>query len=313
MRSIIGIVGALIVAVLLLVPAVLAAEPLPNTGRVLISTEGDISVAAGQHADLVVVVNGTATIEGEVKTIVAVDGAAVLTGARTETVISIGSPVTLGDGTVVLGDVMVLDAVVERIGDAEVGGAVRDLQGELIGLGAVLAPALFLLWIGFGLATIAAGLLVAGLAARQVRAAEELISREPGTTVVAGLLAVVVIPVVALLLIVTVIGAPLGIGILIELWPLAAFLGYLVAGIWLGDWLLHRLQPAVARSRPFLPAVVGILLLQVLSLVPILALVAMIASLFGFGAVVLLAWRTVRSSGAPRPAVASAAPAPVAT
>jgi hypothetical protein len=169
LRSIIAIAGALVIALLLLVPAVLAAEPLPSTGRVLISTEGDISVPAGQHADLVVVVNGTATIEGEVNTIVAVDGTAILTDARTETV------------------------------------------------------------------------------------------------------------------------------------------------IWLGDWLLHRLQPAVTRSRPFLPAVVGILLLQVLSFVPILALVAMIASLFGFGAVVLLAWRTVRSSGAPRPAVAGAAPAPIAS
>ena len=33
---------------------------------------------------------------------------------------------------------------------------------------------------------------------------------------------------------------------------------------------------------------------------------------FGFGAVLLLVWRTIRSSGAPRPAVAGAAPAPVA-
>src|SRR5215211_2500876 len=39
-------------------PAVLAAEPMPHTGRVLISTQGDISVPPGEQADLVIVVAG---------------------------------------------------------------------------------------------------------------------------------------------------------------------------------------------------------------------------------------------------------------
>jgi len=59
---------------------------------------------------------------------------------------------------------------------AEVQGEVTDMQGALIGLGAVLAPAMILLWIGFALASVVAGLFLAGVAGRQVRAAGALIS-----------------------------------------------------------------------------------------------------------------------------------------
>jgi hypothetical protein len=176
-----------LLALALFVPAVLAAS-LPHNGRVLISTGGDVAIPAGEHADVVVVVNGTATIEGEVNTIVAIDGAATLAGARTETVVAVRSPVELGPDTVVLGDVMALDAAVHQTGNAVIQGSVTDLATVLIGIGAVLAPALMLLWIGMGLATVIAGLLVAGLASRQVRDAELLISREPLQTIGIGIL-----------------------------------------------------------------------------------------------------------------------------
>jgi hypothetical protein len=313
MKRILAIAGAMLIVLLFLVPAALAAEPMPQTGRVVISTQGDITIPAGEQADVVLVINGTATIAGEVNTVVAVDGAANLTGARVETVIAVRSPVTLGDGAVVQGDVMTLDSLVQQSGDARVLGEISDMQASLISLGAVLAPALILLWIGFGLAVVVAGLLLAGIAGRQVRAAEGLISHEPGMTLVAGILGLVVFPIVAFLLIVTVVGAPLGVGILIALWPLIAFAGYLVAGIWIGDWVLHRMQPTVVRERPLLAAVIGILVLQALALVPVLGIVAMIASLFGFGAVLLLAWRTLRSGTAPQATVAGTAPAPMAS
>jgi hypothetical protein len=94
------------------------------------------------------------------------------------------------------------------------------------------------------------------------------------------------------------------------LWPLAAFLGYLVAGIWIGDWVLARTSPETIRERPYLAAVVGILILEVLGLLPFLP---MIASLFGFGAVLLLAWRTLRSGSIPAAATRQPAPAPMAS
>ena len=110
-----------------------------------------------------------------------------------------------------------------------------------------------------------------------MRTAEQVIAREPILTLVVGVL-----------------------GVMFLLWPLVAFIGYLVAGIWVGEWVLRRVQPSVIRTRPYLAATIGVLLLQLVSIVPVLGLLAALASLFGFGAVLLLAWRTLtaRPSGA---------------
>ena len=313
MRRIVAIAAAMFIVMLFLVPVALAADAMPHSGRVLISTQGDITIPAGEQADFVMVVNGTATIAGEVNTIFVVNGSANLTGAKTETVVAINSPVNLAEGTVVLGDVMTVDSVVQQASTAEVMGQVTDMQASLIALGVVLAPALILLWIGFGLAVIAAGLLLAGVAGRQVRAAESLISHEPVLTFATGIVGMVLIPLAAFLLIATLIGAALGVGILIALWPLVAFVGYLVAGIWIGDWVLQQRRPAVSRERPYLAAVIGLLILQALSLVPVLGIVSALVSLFGFGAVVLLAWRTLRAGGGTQVAVTGATPAPMAS
>ena len=311
MRRIVAIAAAMLIVMLFLVPVALAADPLSHSGRALISTKGDVTIPAGEQADFVMVVDGTATIAGEVNTIFVVNGSANLTGAKTETVVAINSPVNLADGTVVLGDVMTANSLVHQTGTAEVMGEVKDMQASFIALGVVLAPALIMLWIGFGLAVIAAGLLLAGVAGRQVRAAEALISHEPVLTFATGIVAMVLIPLAAFLLIATLIGAALGVGILIALWPLVAFVGYLVAGIWIGDWVLQQRRPAVSRERPYLAAVIGLLILQALSLVPVLGIVSALVSLFGFGAVVLLAWRTLRAGGGTHAVVAGVTPAPV--
>ena len=312
MRRALGIVVAMLISLLFVAPSVLAADPMTHTGRVLISTQGDLTVPAGDHVDLVVVVHGTATINGEVNAILVIDGTLNLLGSRSESVIAVRSPVEIGPGAVVQGDVMTLDSQVHQTGNAEVMGRVSDLASVLIGMGAVLAPALFLIWIGFGLAMIAAGLLLAGLASRQVREAELLISEQPVRTVLIGIAALILVPVVAILLIITVIGAPLGVGILLAAWPLVAFLGYLVAGIWIGDWVLRRTAADRLRERPYVAAVVGVVILEVLAIVPVLAIVVMIASLLGFGAVIAITWRTLRSSPVPPLVLPGSMPAPAA-
>lgn len=292
MRKLLGIGGALVLALGLLVPVALAADgALPHTGRVLVSVQGDVSVPAGEHADVVVVVNGHGTIAGEVNTLVVIEGSVDVSGATIESIVAVRSPVNLGPDSVVRGDVMTVDSLVHKEGNAQVQGSVRDMAMDLAGFGLVLASALFLLWIGFAIAAIAAGLLLAALAARQIRAAEALISHEPGQTLLAALVALIVPMLVIGALFATIVGAPLAIGILLGLWPVVAFLGYLVAGIWIGDWVLGRMSPTVVRERPYLAAVIGIAILEIAGIFPLLPA---IAGLFGYGAVVLLAWRTFR-------------------
>lgn len=300
MKRLAGIVGAMLILFLIAVPVAIAADPLPQTGRLIISTEGDVTVAAEEQADLVIVTGGTATIEGTVNTLLVIDGVADLTGATVESIVAVRSPVTVGPGSVVLGDVRTVDSLVLKMGDGEVQGNVRDLATDLIAVGAVLAPAAILFFIGFALATIIAGLTLAALASRQLRAAEALISRDIGKTLLAGLGGLILLPVVAIVAIVSIVGAPFGIGLLIFVWPVLAFLGYIVAAVWIGDWVLRQVSPTVVRERPYAAVVIGIVVMQVLSILPPLAA---IASFVGFGAVILYAWRTFqgRSQAAPAP------------
>jgi hypothetical protein len=178
----------------------------------------------------------------------------------------------------------------------DLGGSVKGLAADLIGFGWIVGTALLLIWIGIGLATIVSGLLLAGLAARQVRAAGQLISRQPGRTAIAGFLALIIPPVLAMLAMVTIVGIPIGVSLLLLVWPTLVFIGYLVAAIWLGEWMLGRMRGGpVEAERPYFAAVIGLLITFVLGFVPLFTAVI---SLFGLGAVVLAGWRTLRGRGA---------------
>jgi hypothetical protein len=293
-----------------LAPVAMAAEPGSDQGRVMISVHGDVTLPAGETADTIVVVDGVATIAGDVKTLVIVQGSATLNAAHATTVWAVRSSVELGPGTVVTGEVMTLDSAVHQTGNASVEGGVNEMTGRLFALGAFLAPAILLFWLGAGLATIVAGLLLAGLASRQVRVAELVIAREPARAFLVGLLGLIVFPIAAVLLMITIVGAPLGLGVMFLLWPLLAYVGYLVAGIFVGEWLLNRSPGAPVRERPYLAAAIGLVLLQLIGIVPVLGIASAIASVFGFGAVLTLVWRTLTSGRAGMQPVGAAAPLP---
>ena len=210
---------------------------------------------------------------------------------------------TLGAGTTVLGNVRTLDATVDQQPGAVVQGTVRGMEVDLANFGLVLGPALVLLYIGFALATIVAGLFLVAIGTRQVRGAAELVRGEPVKTVLWGLAALFVPPILAVLLLITVVGAPLGLGVLLLAWPLLAYLGYLFAGVMLGDWLVSRMRGAgtATAERPYLGAVIGLVIVQILAIVPF---VAFVVSFIGMGAVLQLAWRTMRGTGSPTAAQA---------
>jgi hypothetical protein len=238
------------------------------------------------------ITDGTANIAGHVKTVVVIGGTASLTGATVDTVTAVGGTVSVDAASTVTGDVRTLGSTVTVNPAAKVGGEVTSLETNLAAATAVLLPLAFLFVLGLMLVTIVAGMALAALAARQVRVAEQLISHDPGRVLIFGLAGLVLVPIVAILAMITVLGAPLGFALMFMVWPAAAFAGYLVAGIWIGEWLLYRGDRPIPE-RPYFAAVVGLLVLQIISLVPF---VGAIASLFGFGAVLLLAWRVFRAS-----------------
>ena len=195
--------------------------------------------------------NGTATIRGQVENLVVINGSAILEGATARECLRHqrhGHPRRRNDRDRRRPNRS--NATVTQDPAAIVSGSVRAADADLIAFGAVIAPAIVLFFLGFAARDDRRpASALAALAARQVRTAEALISHEPVETFVFGLAGLVVIPLVAILAMVTIIGAPLGLAILLMVWPAAAFAGYLVAGIWIGEWLLYRGD----RPRPERP------------------------------------------------------------
>jgi hypothetical protein len=300
MHRLIGLLAALILVLGIGVSATVAAEPSYPADRVLVSVNGTADVAAGDDLDALVVVGGSATVRGDVQDLVIVGGSATLSGATAERLTVIDGSATLAGGSTVLGDVRTLGGTVTQDPGSTVQGSVQRLDADLAAVGILLIPMFILLFIGFGLAAIVAGLVVAAFGARQVRVAESLITREPGQVLVAGLIGMVVLPLVSVLVMMTIVGAPVGFAMLFILLPLIAFAGWIVAAIWIGDWILGRLRGTAETGRPYRAALVGVIALAFAGIVPF---VSAIATLFGFGALLLMAWRTIRP---PTPAVGDA-------
>jgi hypothetical protein len=310
MKRLIGLLAVIVLgamaAGLVLAGPVLAERPtLPHTGRVLMAV-GDLYVPAGDQADAVVVFNGHAEIQGRVDTIVVFDGTATVSGTTIDSLVVIRGSAIVTDSHV-LGNIRTFDAQVAQT-NMTLDGTARGFEADLIALGWAIGIGALLIWIGIGIATLAAGLLVAGLAGRQLRETAAIVRREPLRAVGGGLIGLIVPPILTVLLMVTVVGIPLGVGVLLFAWPLMAFVGYIVAAAWLGGWALDALRgPRPEADRPYLATVVGLVILFLAGIVPLLS---GILSFLGFGAVVVAAWRTVR--GVSTPTLFHPTPSPVA-
>jgi hypothetical protein len=296
MRRVAVLLGAMLLVLAFGAP-VLAAEPaVPATDQVLISIEGNVTLPAGERAAAVIVIQGDALIAGDAQAVFVLGGTATLQGAVAETLTVIDGRAVLEAGTTV-GDVLQLNSTIERADGVVVSGAIRSLADDLAGFALFLGFAALAFWIGGLLVSFVAALALAAFAARQVRTAEAIISREPLKAFLVGLAMIVLPPIVLIALAATIVGLPLALTVLFFVWPTLAFVGYLVAAIWVGEWLL-RSSGRAAAERPYLASVVGLILVGLLSLVP---LVAAIASIFGLGAVTVAGWRTLVGRSGPRP------------
>ena len=298
MRRLFAIAASVAILILAFAPAAFAAEPVTwSGGGTIISVEGNVDVPAGQSVDAVVVVRGTATIEGSARSVVVISGTATLTGASAHNLVVVDGTANLGPGTTVSGNVSTLHGDVVRDATAVVAGRTTALDTNLAALAIALVPLLIVLTVGFFVAMEVAGLALAAFGARQTRNAEALISREPGQVLLAGLVGTLALPLIFGIVTLTVVGAPIGLAMLLLGLPLLAFVGWLVAATWVGDWLLER-RGSRELEHPYRAAVLGVVVLGVAGLLP---LVSAIATLFGVGAVLLAAWRTFRPA-TPTPA-----------
>lgn len=286
------------------VPMSAVAQSPDDTGKdesVIVHVNRELRIAQGDEIDVGVVVRGNAVVDGIVNDrLVVINGDTVISGTVEGGIVVVRGHVDLRPGARV-GDVTLIRSDLTRANDAVVTGSIEERTGFNLGIASAVFSAL--LWVGFTLALLVAALVFAAVGSHQLVRAGNLLTTSPGWTIGAAAIVWLGLPIVAVILFFTVVGIPLGLGVLIFLLPALWILGYLVVGTTIGRAIFERSR--LSGSRPYLPSVVGVLLLQVLALLPFLGgLVALLLGLYGAGGLARLAWSAARGAqpGEARPA-----------
>jgi cytoskeletal protein CcmA (bactofilin family) len=237
---------------------------------------------------------GAIRIEGTVQGYVqAAGGSVVIDGTVGGDVVASAGSVELGPNARIAGKLRYASRELKRDPAAQVAGGVERSPVNVRSTGPGprhLARAAGWLWTAGVVLT--AIVLVAALPAFTARAASTLRART-GTSLLAGFVAMVCIPVAAILLLVTVIGIPLALLALV-LYAALLLAGYAMTGIGIGDWALARWRAAQATRAGWriVAAALSMVALALLGRVPwIGAPVSVLVLIAGVGALVMQARR----------------------
>jgi hypothetical protein len=244
---------------------------------------GRLLLPEGQSVDSAVIFNGPATIDGTVRdSLVVVNGRTSIAGTVDGDVVVFNGAVSLTSTAVVRGDLVTQSTPLVAQG-ARVGGSQQSIATrfdvENIGFASRVAW-----WIGYSVSTLVLGLLLLLLLPNldaRIRAAW----RRTGESVGFGVGLFFLIPIAAGILLVTIVGIPLGLFLLLGL-ALIYTVGYVV-----GAQVVGRLIVSPPASR-YLAFLVGFVILRVIALVPVLGgLVWLVAAIVGLGVLAVAARR----------------------
>lgn len=294
----------------------------------------DADLPAGAQADSVVSILGSASSEGDTGDLVAILGdtkssghvkdsaVAVLGNVRIDgtvggDVVAVLGSVDLGPHAEIGGDVTAVGGAVTRDPAAIVHGDVQSIGGFKGGFGRfrpwidhcllygrplALVPGIGWAW-GLALFFLALYVCLALVFRDAVIRCVDTVEREPGMTLVAALLSILLIPIAIVLLCITLIGIAAIPFVVFGLFCAGVF-GKAVMLAWIGRLVVRRREPL---THPAIAVLIGGLIVLVLYLVPVLGfLVYKILGLFGLGAVVY----TLILAGRARRAAQSAGTAP---
>ena len=284
-----------VVAAVLALAAPASAQGEADTDTHVVLT-GRVEVRAGERVDTVVILDGPAVIDGHVEgAVVALNGDIRVSGTVEEAVVALNGRATIANGARVGGDVVSSKAPVVEPG-ATVEGETRTVRFSLRALGFFFW---LLWWVAVTVSLLVLGVLLLALVPAAMAASQLVARNEPGRVVGWGLLVAVGLPVVSVLVMLTVVGIPLGIVALLAL-ALVYAMGYVVAALVLGRTMVKE-----PRSS-YVAFLAGLIILRLVGLIPFVGgLVTFVASAFGLGALAIAGRRAAR-----RPAPTSAAPAP---
>lgn len=240
---------------------------------------GSVLVDRDETVNDLIVVDGDVTIRGRVTgDVVVVDGNVTIRGSVAGDVVAVSGLATLGRRARVAGDLVYGDDRPVQAPGSRVDGDVEKFK-----IGDASAIAAIGLWLGFTISLLLLGVVLLLLAPRAGDAIARAGRDKPMLAALVGLGGLILLPVIAIVACITVIGLPLGIVLLLLILPLYA-VGYLSAALIVG-----RLIRKQARILAF---VIGLVILQLLTLIPFVGgLVGLLATIFGLGALLIALFR----------------------
>jgi hypothetical protein len=299
--------ASFLVVIALLLPASASADDgKEDTNGVMLRVTGDVTVAKGETIGAIVVIDGNATIDGTVTdSLTVIKGTAIVTGTVHSDLTVISGTLDLRTGAQVQ-DVNLIDSELIRADGVVVTGAIEQRDGFEIPSGVLAALSIYF-WVAMTLTVVVAGLAFAAIGSRQLNEAAHVMTGEPSNSFIGSVFLWVVVPIVAVLAMLTLVGLPLGLGLLLMVLPAMWFFGYIVAGARIGTLILQRDD---ASRRPLAATALGLILLQLSLIIPVVGgLIVMLAGAWGAGALTYMAYRAAGGRGfsptTPQPPVAS--------
>jgi hypothetical protein len=256
---------------------------------------GTLVVPEDESVDTAVIFDGPATIDGTVtETLVVFNGDTEISGTVGEDVVVFNGDVVVRSGAVIEGDL-----VTQGTAEVEDGATIRGDRTNIVtrfdfDIG---FASRFVWWIGISLSMLILGVLLLAFAPGLADAVRDAVRAKMGSSIGWGVALFFLIPIGSVLLLVTVVGIPLGIFFLLAL-ALIYSVGYVVGATGVGALLVR--SPTTSRYLVFLA---GWGILRVLALIPVVGgLVWLAATAWGLGLFAI----AVRS----RPAPMAPPPAP---
>jgi cytoskeletal protein CcmA (bactofilin family) len=283
----------------LLVLLLAAGSASAATDHVVIT--GGLVVPAGQVAGDVIVLDGTVRIAGRATgDVVSVGGPVRVTGRVDGDLIAVSDRASLAGTASVGGDLRYGDERPVLAPGARVGGEIsnEDWADAAAGWGWLSA---FAWWLAVSVSTLIVGVLLAWLAPGALHAAERAVREHTGATVAWGFAIAIGVPLLAILALVTLVGIPFGVALLLAAIPVL-LIAYATAA-----WIVGRRLLRNRSTSRWAALFAGWGILRLLALIPVVgALVGLAATVVGLGALAVALWRSRK------PAAPSATPAPAA-
>lgn len=250
----------------------------------LVVLTGGAAVTEDQQFRNVVVFRGDVDMAGEVhEDVVVFHGNTTISGLVGGDVVVFEGNVTIASGAEVLGDVASFREPVIEDG-ARVAGDVRRPNRDFFRpLEAFAARAAF--WIASTVSLLILGLLLLWLAPRAMDAVARTWATSKGSSALWGVLLLIGLPVASILVMLTLVGIPFGLGTLLALFFIYS-LGYVF-----GAWAVGRsvMKESSSRALTFLA---GFGIVRLLGLIPIAGgIVSFVVTVFGLGLAAVTLWR----------------------